>query len=249
METGLNGKVALVTGAGRGIGAAIARTLAQEGCDICLLDRERDGAIEALADEIRTLGREALTVQCDVCDFEQAGDSVRRVVDELGALHVLVCNAGITRDAVIWKMTEEAWDDVMDVNLKGCFTLVRAAAPVMREQKWGRIVAISSINGLRGKFGQANYTASKAGLIGLIKTLARELGAFGVTANVVAPGMVMTEMALGLPERLLDAALSDAALGRLAEPKDIADAVTFLCSERARSITGEVLRVDSGQYI
>lgn len=249
METGLNGKVALVTGAGRGIGAAIARSLAREGCDLCLLDREQDGTIEALADEIRSLGAEVLTVQCDVRDFEQAERAVRRATDELGGLHVLVCNAGITRDAVVWKMTEEAWDDVMDVNLKGCFTMARAAAPVMREQKWGRIVAISSINGLRGKFGQANYTASKAGLIGLIKTLARELGAFGVTANVVAPGMVMTEMALTLPERLLDAALSDAALGRLAEPEDIADSVTFLCSERARSITGEVLRVDSGQYI
>jgi len=249
MDTGLDGKVALVTGAGRGIGAAIARALAQEGCDVCLLDREENTAIDALADDIRDLGRNSITVQCDVRDFEQTGQAVQRVVDELGALHVLVCNAGITRDAVVWKMTEEAWDDVVDVNLKGCFTMARAAAPVMRAQKWGRIVAVSSINGLRGKFGQANYTASKAGLIGLIKTLARELGAFGVTANVVAPGMVMTDMALSLPERLLDAALTDAALGRLAEPEDIADSVAFLCSQRARSITGEVLRVDSGQYI
>jgi len=249
MDTGLDGKVALVTGAGRGIGAAIARALALEGCDVCLLDRERDEAIEALADEIRALERRALTLQCDVRDFDQAERAVDQASQELGALHVLVCNAGITRDAVVWKMTEAAWDDVIDVNLKGCFNMARAAAPIMREQQWGRVVAVSSINGLRGKFGQSNYAASKAGLVGLTKTLARELGAFGATANVVAPGMVMTEMALALPERFAADALADAALDHLAEPEDIADSVAFLCSDRARSITGEVLRVDCGQYI
>jgi acetoacetyl-CoA reductase/3-oxoacyl-[acyl-carrier protein] reductase len=146
-------------------------------------------------------------------------------------------------------MTEAAWDDVLDVNLKGCWTMARAAVPTMRAQGWGRIVAITSINGLRGKFGQANYAASKAGLIGLTKALARELGAFGVTVNAVAPGMVMTEMARALPEQVVDQARAEAVLGRLAEPGDIADAVTFLCSERARCVTGEVLRVDGGQYI
>ena len=146
-------------------------------------------------------------------------------------------------------MDEEAWDQVLDVNLKGCFSYARAVAPVMRAGSWGRIVATSSINGLRGKFGQANYAASKAGLIGLCKTLAKELGRYGVTANVVAPGMVRTEMTASLPEEAVEGALSETVLGRLAEPEDVADAVCFLCSERARHVTGSVLKVDGGQYV
>lgn len=245
----MEGRVAMVTGAGRGIGAAIAFALAREGCDVCLLDVVDDASLQAAADEVRGLGRRAVTVAADVRSSDDARRAVRTVLEELGGLHVVVCNAGITRDAVVWKMTEEAWDDVLAVNLKGCFTMVHAAVPALRNEGWGRIVAVASINGLRGKFGQANYAASKAGLVGFTKSIARELGAFGVTANVVAPGMVMTEMARALPEKFLAGALDDAVLGRLAEPEDVADAVAFLCSDRARSITGEVLRVDCGQYI
>ncbi|MEN8374378.1 MAG: SDR family NAD(P)-dependent oxidoreductase [Gemmatimonadota bacterium] len=248
MDMGLEGKVALVTGAARGIGAEIARAFALEGCDLCLVDLDEEG-IERVAGEIRAEGRSALAVRCDVRNVEEATRAVEQAVEQLGELHVLVCNAGITSDAVVWKMSERAWDDVVDVNLKGCFTMVRAAVPRLRERRWGRIVAVASINGLRGKAGQANYAASKAGLIGLIKSSARELGGFGVTANVVAPGMVMTEMTRRLPESFVTRALDDAALDRLASPRDVADAVVFLCSERARSVTGEVLRVDSGQYI
>jgi NAD(P)-dependent dehydrogenase (short-subunit alcohol dehydrogenase family) len=248
MDTCLRDKVALVTGAGRGIGAGIARTLAREGCDLCLVDLEPEG-VASIAEEIRELGRAVHVVVCDVRDSAEAARAVQEAVDHLGALHILVCNAGITRDAVVWKMTEEEWDAVVDVNLRGCFTMVHAAVPRLREQEWGRIVAVSSINGVRGKFGQANYAAAKAGLIGLIKSSARELGTFGITANVVAPGLVMTEMALQLPERFITQARSEAALGHLATSEDVADSVTFLCSERARSITGEVLRIDSGQYI
>lgn len=249
MDTGLTGRVALVTGAGRGIGAAIVRALAAEGCDVALVDVDADGPVLAVADEVRTLGRRALVLACDVRDLGAAEEAVGRVTEAWGALHVLVCNAGITRDAVSWKMDEAAWDDVLDVNLKGCFAFVRAATPGFRAQGWGRVVAISSINGLRGKFGQANYAASKAGLIGLAKTLARELGAFGVTVNVVAPGLVLTEMARALPDELLARGIAEGVTGRAVEPEEVAAAVTFLASEAAGSITGATVRVDGGQYI
>jgi len=242
-------RVALVTGAGRGIGAAVAITLARAGCDVSLLDIVEGEPLRAVTTEIERLGRGVIAVTGDVRRMEDAQRAVEETVSRLGTLNVLVCNAGITRDAVVWKMTEEAWDDVLAVNLKGCFTMVRAAVPFMRREGWGRIVTVASINGLRGKFGQANYAASKAGLIGFTKSLAREVGAFGVTANVVAPGMVMTDMAKALPEQVREAALEDAVLGRLAEPQDVADVIAFLCSDGARAVTGTVLPVDCGQYI
>lgn len=249
MDTGLDGRVALITGAGGGIGGAVAHALAGEGCHVALMDVVEGASLEEVADRVRGRGRKVVTVMGDVRRTGHAERAVRRTTEELGAVHVLVCCAGITRDAVVWKMREPAWDDVLDVNLKGCFTMAAASVPSMREEGWGRIVAIASINGLRGKFGQTNYAASKAGMIGLVKSLAREVGAFGITANVVAPGMVMTRMARALPTRFVEEAREDAVLGRLVEPEDVADAVTFLCSERGRSITGETLRVDCGQYI
>ncbi|MDH3222718.1 MAG: SDR family oxidoreductase [Gemmatimonadota bacterium] len=245
---GLDGRVALVTGAAKGIGRAVARSLGREGCDLALVDLDGP-AVETLAREIRDAGGTALGIEADVPNVAQAVQVIDEVRDELGSLDILVCNAGIGRDRVIWKMAEEDWDRVLDVNLKGCFAYARAAAPVMRAGGWGRIVATSSINGLRGKFGQANYAASKAGMIGLCKTLAKELGRFGVTVNVVAPGMVRTEMTEVLPAEVLEQALAETVLGRLAEPEDVADVVGFLCSERARHVTGAVLKVDGGQYI
>jgi 3-oxoacyl-[acyl-carrier protein] reductase len=167
----------------------------------------------------------------------------------LGRLDILVCNAGITRDAVVWKMPEEAWDEVLDVNLKGCVAFCRAAAPTFRSQAHGRIVTLASINGLRGKVGQANYAASKAGVVALTKTLARELGPSGVTVNCVAPGLVATEMAAALPAEVTEQARKETALGRIAQPADVAQVVVFLCSEPARHVTGEVIKVDGGQYI
>jgi len=245
--TAAGGRVALVTGAGRGIGAAIARALAADGCHLGLVELGEIEAARALAAELAAGGVRAAAFRADVADFTRAEQVVAECVDQLGGLDVLVCNAGITRDALVWNMTEADWDVVLAVDLKGCFNYARAAARHFKQQRGGRIVSVTSINGLRGKFGQANYSAAKAGVIALTKTLARELGKFGVTVNAVAPGMVLTEMAERLPVDVLDQALRETVLGRLATPEDVADAVAFLCSERARHITGEVIRVDGGQ--
>jgi 3-oxoacyl-[acyl-carrier protein] reductase len=249
MKRDLAGQSTLVTGAGRGIGAAIARELARDGSDVALVDLGAFDDAERLAVELRTLGRKAVALRADVSDFAAAEGAVNAAVRELGGLDGLVCNAGIARDRVSWKMAEAEWDQVIDVNLKGCFAFCRAAAPVFRAQKHGRIVTIASINGLRGKFGQSNYAASKAGVVGLTKTLARELGPSGVTVNCVAPGIVRTEMTASLPAEVLAKAVAESALGRMGEPEEVASVVAFLLSDRARYVTGEVIKIDGGQYI
>jgi 3-oxoacyl-[acyl-carrier protein] reductase len=249
VDLGLTGRAALVTGGGRGIGAAVARELAREGCDVALVDLDAFDAAEAVAREIRGSGRRALAIQADVTSLAAAEATVQTVVRDFGRLDILVCNAGISRDAMVWKLTEEAWDEVLAVNLKGSFVYCRAAALVFRVQKSGRIVTIASINGLRGKAGQANYAASKAGMVALTKTVARELGPAGVTVNCVAPGMVRTGMAERLPPEIRERAIAETAVGRIAEPEDVAGMVAFLCSDRARHLTGAVIKVDGGQYM
>ncbi len=249
MDLQLAGRTAMVTGGGRGIGAAVAGALADEGCHVVLVDAGAMAGARAVAEAIVARGGRALALEADVSDLDAAIRAVDRAVREFGRLDILVANAGVARDAVVWKMTEAQWDEVLDVNLKGCFAYCRAVAPGMRAQKSGRIVTMASINGLRGKFGQANYAASKAGVVALTKTLARELGNAGVTANCVAPGLVRTEMTAALPAEVVENARRESALGRVAEPADVADAVTFLCSARARHITGAVIKVDGGQYI
>lgn len=247
MSLELAGQAALVTGAGRGIGAAIAREFARAGCDVALVELGAFDEARSLADELRETGTRAVALRADVSDVGAAEQAVAAAVKAFGRLDHLVCNAGITRDAMIWKMTEEAWDQVIDVNLKGCFAYCRAVSGLFRAQRHGRIVNIASVNGMRGKAGQANYAASKAGIIALTRTLARELGPKGVNVNCVAPGMVRTEMATKLPPDILEKAIAETALGRIAEPEDVARVVVFLCSEAARHITGEVIRVDGGQ--
>ncbi len=245
----LEDRVALVTGAGRGIGEAIALELARQGAHVAVVDRDAPDLAGGVALHIRELGRRCLALQADVANSAEADGAVRATLAELGRLDILVCNAGITADSVIWKMSEEQWDSVLAVNLKGTFNYCRAAAPVFRGQGSGKIVNIASINGLRGKFAQSNYAASKGGMIAFSKSLARELGRSNVNVNVVAPGMVETAMARQLPAEFLEAALKETALGRLAVPGDVAGVVAFLCSERARHITGAVIKVDGGQYI
>ncbi|MHB1861766.1 MAG: 3-oxoacyl-ACP reductase FabG [Gemmatimonadaceae bacterium] len=249
MDLELGGQTAIITGGGRGIGAAVARALAGEGCGVALVDAGAFVAAREVADAIRARGGRAIALEADVSDVDAAERCVATALEEFGHVDILVANAGVARDAVVWKMTEAQWDEVLDVNLKGCFAYCRAIAPPLRAQKHGRIVTMASINGLRGKFGQANYAASKAGVIALTKTLARELGSAGVTVNCVAPGLVRTEMTATLPAEVLVNAKRESALGRVAEPEDVAQAVAFLCSARARHITGTVMKVDGGQYI
>lgn len=248
----LMGKVALVTGGSLGIGRAIVLALAREGADVAftfLGFRARADEHEDVVKEVRSLGRRCLAVESDVSNFGDADAVVRRVVKEFGGLHILVNNAGITRDGVVWKMDEEQWDTVLDVNLKGCFNYIRAASPVFREQRYGKIVSIASINGMRGKFGQANYAASKAGIIGLTKTVAKELGKYNVNVNAIAPGIVETDMTQVLSDEVKRQSLSEIVLGRFGQTEDVANTIAFLVSEKAKHITGEIIKVDGGQYI
>ncbi len=228
---------AIVTGGSRGIGRAIADALGDAGAQVSVFDVDEPEDLESFQHRL---------VRIDIAD-SNAVRAAMVVLPEAPSL--LVNNAGITRDRSIAKMSDADWAAVLNVNLTGTFNMIRAVAPLMVEQGFGRIVNIASINGLRGKFGQANYSAAKAGLIGLTKTAARELGPKGITVNAVAPGMVMTDMVRVLPEEILTAAVDEAVLRELADPQDISNAVLFLLSDAARCITGEILRVDSGQYI
>jgi 3-oxoacyl-[acyl-carrier protein] reductase len=233
----LQGKVALVTGGSRGIGRAIALELARGGAEVVV--GYRSGAEEAEAVAKQAGGR---AVQADVSDPEQA----KRLVEEAGDLDVLVNNAGLTRDGLLARMSDEDWRDVIETNLSSVFYTCRAVTRGLMKKRAGSIVNVSSIVGVHGNWGQTNYGASKAGIIGFTKSLARELGSRGVRANVVAPGYVNTRLTDVLPEEAQQAMLTNTPLGRLGEPEDIAGAVRFLCSDEAAFITGEVLLVDGG---
>jgi 3-oxoacyl-[acyl-carrier protein] reductase len=249
MDLDLQGKSAIVTGGSTGIGAAIALGLAREGCDVAINYQGDDDEAHGVAREIEALGRRAQAYDVDVKEHADAAKMVDAVVERFGRLDILISNAGINRDGVIWKMTEEQWDAVIDVNLKGCFNYNQAAARVFKNQNSGKIVNVSSINGMRGRFGQTNYAASKGGEIALTKALARELGRYNVNVNSVAPGLVMTAMTRKMPPEALESSLNETAFGRAASVEEIADVVVFLCSDRARHITGEVIKVDGGQYM
>ena len=231
-EAGLKGRVAVVTGGGRGIGLALARCLSGAGAAVHVSERG---------------GNEPLPFPVHAVDVRRNGQIDAALASLARPVSLLVNNAGITRDRTLQKMSDAEWQDVLDVNLTGAFNMIRAVAPGMVSGGFGRIVNVTSINGLRGKFGQGNYSAAKAGLIGLTKTAARELGPKGITVNAVAPGMVLTEMTLAAPAEARARALAESLLQRLAEPVDVAQAVLFLLSDSARMITGTVLRVDAGQ--
>jgi 3-oxoacyl-[acyl-carrier protein] reductase len=237
----LEGRVALVTGGSRGIGAAVSRDLAVAGARVAVNYRTGKDAAEAVASEIG-----GVALSADVSDPEQAQALVERIESDLGDLDILVNNAGVTRDTLIARMSDEDWDVVLDTNLRGAFNTSRAVARKMLRRRSGVIVNLTSVVGLHGNPGQANYAASKAGLIGLTKALARELGSRGVRVNAVAPGYIDTELTNVLSDEQRSAILANTPLGRLGQPEDVAGAVRFLCSDEAVFVTGEVLLVDGG---
>jgi 3-oxoacyl-[acyl-carrier protein] reductase len=242
----LAGKVALVTGGGRGIGRAIALALADAGADVAVAVSRDVASAEAVAEEIRGRGRRALARQTDVSHGAATEELVGAVVAELGRIDLLVNNAGITRDGLLMRMSDDDWDAVLDVNLKGTFNCTRAALKRMVRQRSGRIVNVTSIMGITGNGGQANYAASKAGIIGLTKSTAKEVGSRGITCNAVAPGWIQTQMTDHLPAEMAEKVIKQVPLGRLGQPEDIAGVVSFLCSDAASYVTGQVIVVDGG---
>jgi len=245
----LEGKVALVTGAGRGIGRAIAEELANRGADVVLADRMVENA-QSSAQEIAALtGRQTLAVEVDVSSMESAKAMVEQVLERFGKVDILVNNAGVTRDNLIMRMDEAEWDAVIDINLKGVWNCSKAVIRAMMKQRYGRIVNISSVSGLAGQAGQTNYSASKAGVIGFTKALAREVASRQITVNAVAPGFVSTALTVDLPEDLKEAMMKITPLGRMGKPEEIAFAVAFFASDEAAYITGQVLSVDGGMMM
>ena len=238
-------RVALVTGASRGIGRAIATRLARDGRHVVLAARSQ-GPLDELKAEIESAGGKATTLPVDVGDQPALAAAIDAAIKDLGRLDILVNNAGITRDGLIMRMTDEQWDEVIRVNLTSAFTACRAAARPMMKNRFGRIVNIASTSGVVGNAGQANYAAAKAGLIGLTRTLARELGSKGVTANVIAPGFIETDMTSGLPEEVSQTVLKAMSVPRLGTPEDIAAAVAYATSDEAGFLTGQTICVDGG---
>ena len=242
----LTGKAALVTGGSRGIGRAIGLRLARQGADVAFSFKGNAAAAQATAAEIEALGRRAVPIQADVSDPEAADGVVKQGLEALGKIDILVNNAGITRDDLIMRMTREAWRDVLETNLFGAFWMTKAVTRPMLKARGGRIINMTSVSGQAGQMGQANYSAAKAGLIGLTKATARELASRGITVNAVAPGFVLTELTQDLPAALKDEITSRTPLGRFGTTEEIADAVAFLASDEAGYITGQVLAVDGG---
>ena len=243
----LNGKTALVTGASRGIGRAIALRLAEDGANVAVIYAGRADKDKAVVNEITALGVNAKAYRCNVADSAAVNETVKAVTNDLGKIDILVNNAGITRDGLMLRMKDEDFDAVLDTNLKGAFNMIRACYSGFIRKKSGRIINISSVSGIMGNAGQANYSASKAGVIGLTKSVARELASRGITCNAVAPGFIQTDMTENLGDN--NPLLNSIPLGRMGKPEDIAAAVAFLASDSAAYITGEVLKVDGGLAI
>jgi len=244
----LKGKIAIVTGAAQGIGKVIALGLAKCGADIAVSDINED-SLNAAVNEIEALGHKAIAVKMDVSSLKDCEDMVKKTVDAFGKVDILINNAGITRDTVLLRMKEEQWDQVIQVNLKGTFNCTKAVIRSMFKQKSGKIINISSVTGAMGNAGQANYSASKAAVMGFTKSIAREYAHCGITVNAVAPGFIKTAMTDAIPEKDRDAMISIIPAKRLGLPEDVADTVCFLASDMANYITGQVIHINGGMYM
>lgn len=239
-------RVALVTGAGRGIGRAIALELAKNGCSVAVNYSNSEGPANEVAAEIRAMGCEVVAVKANVGDAAEVKEMFKTVAEQLGAVNILVCNAGITRDNLLMRMKEAEWSDVIDTDLNSLFYCAKEAVRPMLKGRWGRIIAITSVNALRGSAGQCNYAAAKAGMIGFIKSLAREVAAKGITANAIAPGFIDTDMTSVLSDELKEKFVESIPAGRVGTPQDVAGVAAFLASENASYIQGQVIAVDGG---
>jgi len=245
----LAGKVAVVTGGSRGIGRAICLQFAEKGAKVVINYVSRSEAAEETKAQVEAMGGECVVVKFDVSKTSEVQEAFKAITAECGRIDILVCNAGVTRDGLLATMKEEAWDQVMAVNLKGAFNCIKAGCRPMMKQRWGRIVIITSVVGFAGNAGQANYSAAKAGLVGLTRSSAREFASRGITVNCVAPGYIDTDMTSELPEAVKEKILSEIPLGILGEPEDIAKAVTYLASDDARYVTGQAIHVNGGMFM
>ncbi|WP_368247654.1 3-oxoacyl-[acyl-carrier-protein] reductase [Clostridium perfringens] len=245
----LKDKVAIVTGGTRGIGRAIALKLADQGANIVINYRNSDKEAEELKAILEEKGVKVLTVKCDISNFEDSKNLMDKCKEIFGKIDILVNNAGITKDTLIMRMKEEDFDNVIDVNLKGTFNCAKHASAIMLKQRFGKIINMTSVVGIAGNAGQVNYAASKAGVIGLTKSLAKELGSRGITVNAVAPGFINTDMTASLSEKVKEEASKNIPLKRLGDPEDVANLVGFLASDAANYITGQVINVDGGMVM
>ena len=242
----LTGKTALITGASRGIGRAIALLYAQNGCNIAFTYRSNQNEANSLVEEISNLGAKAICIQSDAADFDTADKVVEQVVESMGCIDILVCNAGITRDTLLMRMNEAQWDEVIDTNLKSVFNYCHAVTPLMMRQKRGSIIAMSSVVGIGGNAGQANYAASKAGIIGFVKAVSKELGARSIRANAIAPGFIETDMTMVLSDAVREDMIKGIPMRRCGKAEEVANVALFLASDMASYVTGEVISVDGG---
>ncbi|HXG35464.1 MAG TPA: 3-oxoacyl-[acyl-carrier-protein] reductase [Dehalococcoidia bacterium] len=246
MNNSLERRSVLITGGSRGIGRAITLAFAERGAKIAINFRENRAAAEQCAEEVKKLGASCLLVPGDVTVEADVERFVTAAQEAFGGIDILVNNAGFHRDNLLIRMTSQDWDDVVNTNLRGAFLCTRSVLRYMMRQRWGRIINISSVSGIAGNAGQANYSAAKAGLVGFTKAIAREVGSRGITANVVAPGLILTELTRDIGEGLIQAAIERSVLGRLGTPEEVAGAVVFLATDEASYITGQVIMVDGG---